>query len=106
MEIFRNATIGVIKSKQTKLKIVNGRIAVEKNNIAKEEIRAEMLNSGMSTSDFDKKWRQYLNDNPIFKNSKGDLNPNRVDAYSYFQGASSQDEDNSIENLKNKYNLR
>ena len=106
MEIFRNATIGLNKPKQTNLNIVKGRIAVEENNIAKEEIRAEMLNSGMSTSDFDKKWRQYLNDNPIFKNSKGDLNPNRVDAYSYFQGASSQDEDNSIENLKNKYNLR
>ena len=106
MEIFRNATIGLNKPKQTNLNIVKGRIAVEENNIAKEEIRAEMLNSGMSTSNIDKKWRQYLNDNPIFKNSKGDLNPNRVDAYSYFQGSSSQDEDNSIENLKNKYNLR
>lgn len=108
MEIFRNATIGLNKPKQTNRNIIKGRIAVEENNIAKEEIRAEMLNSGMSTSDFDKKWRQYLNDNPIFKNSKGDLNPNRVDAYSYFQGVSSQgeNENNSIENLKNKYNLR
>lgn len=88
MAIFEKATFGFDKPKQTNLNIIKGRRAVEENNIAKEELLAEYVTSGMGTlSDFDKEWRRYLNANPIFGDDEGNtLNKNRVSAYDWFSG--------------------
>lgn len=88
MAIFEKATFGFDKPKQTNLNIIKGRRAVEENNIAKEELLAEYVTSGMGTlSDFDKEWRKYLNANPIFGDDEGNtLNKNRVSAYDWFAG--------------------
>ena len=86
MAVFEKATFGFGKPKQTNLNIIQGRRAVEENNIAKEELFAQYITSGMGTpADFDREWRKYLNANPIFGDDKGGtLNKNRVDAYTWF----------------------
>jgi hypothetical protein len=86
MAVFEKATFGFGKPKETNLNIIKGRRAVEENNIAKEELFAQYITSGMGTpADFDREWRKYLNANPIFGDDKGStLNKNRVNAYDWF----------------------
>jgi hypothetical protein len=87
MEIFKKGTVGFSKDKQANLNIVEGSLIAEQNNIAKEELRAEYISSGMGNStQFDKEWREYLNKNPIFANEKAEFNKNRIDPYSWFAG--------------------
>lgn len=91
MAIFEKATIGLNKPKETNLNIINAQLLANQNTKAREELRADWVSSGRSLSDFDKEWRNYVNDNPIF-NSNGDysLNANRVDPYAYFAGERKQ----------------
>ena len=84
MKIFEQATVGLGKSKDANLNIVRGRKLVDENNIAKEELRYQWLNEGGNLGDFDKKWREYLNQNPIFANDSAKLNQARKDPYEWF----------------------
>lgn len=95
MAIFEKATFGFDKPKEANLNIIRGRMAVEENNKAKEELFADFITNGMGTpADFDRKWRNYLSANPIFGDEEGNtLNKNRVDAYSWFGGQKSSDLD-------------
>lgn len=91
MAIFEKATIGLNKPKETNLNIINAQLLANENAKAREELRADWISSGSSLSDFDKEWRNYVNNNPIF-NSDGDysLNTNRIDPYAYFAGERTQ----------------
>lgn len=86
MAIFEKATVGLDKNKDANLNIVRGRRAVDENAIAREELRADWVNQGGSLTDFDRVWRDYLNANPIFSNSNGELNSGRISAYDWFGG--------------------
>lgn len=89
MEIFSKATIGLDKDTSINKNIIAARATAEENNISYNQLRAEWIANGLSTVDFDREWRKYLNENPIFSNSDGKLNTNRVDAYTYFKNKSS-----------------
>lgn len=91
MEMFKAATVGLNKPKETNLNIINANLLANENAKAREELRADWISSGGSLSDFDKEWRNYVNNNPIF-NSDGDysLNTNRIDPYAYFAGERTQ----------------
>lgn len=86
MAIFEKATVGLDKNKDANLSIIRGRRAVDENAIAREELRADWVNQGGSLTDFDRVWRDYLNANPIFSNSNGELNSGRISAYDWFGG--------------------
>ena len=90
MAIFEKATVGLDKNKDANLNIVRGRRAVDENAIAREELRADWVNQGGSLTDFDRVWRDYLNANPIFSNSNGELNSGRISAYDWFGGKRNQ----------------
>ena len=90
MAIFEKATVGLDKNKEANLNIVRGRRAVDENAIAREELRADWVNQGGSLTDFDRVWRDYLNANPIFSNSNGELNSSRISAYDWFSGKRNQ----------------
>lgn len=90
MAIFEKATVGLDKNKEANLNIVRGRRAVDENAIAREELRADWVNHGGSLTDFDRVWRDYLNANPIFSNSNGELNSGRISAYDWFSGKRNQ----------------
>lgn len=84
MKIFEQATVGLGKDKEANLNIVRGRKIVDENDIAKEELRYEWLTNGGNLADFDKQWRKYINENPIFANENGKLNTNRKNPYDWF----------------------
>lgn len=86
MAIFEKATVGLDKNKDANLSIIRGRRAADENAIAREELRADWVNQGGSLTDFDRVWRDYLNANPIFSNSNGELNSGRISAYDWFGG--------------------
>lgn len=90
MAIFEKATVGLDKNKDANLNIVRGRRAVDENAIAREELRADWVNQGGSLTEFDRVWRDYLNANPIFSNSNGELNRGRISAYDWFGGKRNQ----------------
>lgn len=90
MAIFEKATVGLDKNKEANLNIVRGRRAVDENAIAREELRADWVNQGGSLTEFDRVWRDYLNANPIFSNSNGELNRGRISAYDWFGGKRNQ----------------
>lgn len=98
MKIFEQATVGLGKDKEANLNIVRGRKIVDENDIAKEELRYEWLTNGGNLADFDKQWRRYLNENPIFANEDGKLNINRKNAYDWFYNSNSSEEQIPQEN--------
>lgn len=92
MKVFEQATVGLGKDKQANLNIAKGRRLVDENNIAKEQLRYEWVNSGGNLGDFDTAWRQYLNANPIFASNDGKLNANRQDPFAWFSGSVRQNQ--------------
>lgn len=84
MEIFRKATFALDKPKETNRNLLSARIAAEKNEIARQELMGRWIEQGRSPAAFDFIWRSYLNANPIFSDENGNLNKDRMDAYSYF----------------------
>lgn len=98
MKIFEQATVGLGKDKEANLNIVRGRKIVDENDIAKEELRYEWLTNGGNLADFDKQWRRYINENPIFANEDGKLNTNRKNAYEWFYNSNSSDGQTPQEN--------
>lgn len=96
MAIFEKATVGLDKEKEANLNIVKGRRAIDENSIAREELRAEWVGNGGQITDFDREWRNYINKNPIFSNSNGELNKNRINPYDWFS-----EKRNTSENINN-----
>lgn len=99
MAIFEKATVGLDKNKDANLSIIRGRRAVDENAIAREELRADWVNQGGSLTDFDRVWRDYLNANPIFSNSNGELNSGRISAYDWFSGKRNEPKKESTDPL-------
>ena len=89
MEIFRKATFGLDKPKETNRNLLSANIAAAENEIARQELMGRWIEDGKSPAAFDSAWRSYLNANPIFSDESGNLNKKRIDAYSYFGGGNS-----------------
>ena len=97
IEIFKKAAVGLNKSKDANLNLVRAGIAGEENSIAQEELRADWINQGGSLTEFDKQWRKYREENPIFSSENGDLNQNRLTAYDWFSGKRNVPEKNQTQ---------
>lgn len=84
-EMYTKATISMTKDTKANDNILGIQEAVAKNDIAYNELKAAWIEQGGSTTEFDKMWRKYSNENKIFTD-KGEINGNRADPYEWFIG--------------------
>lgn len=87
MAIFAKATFGVDKPKEANRNIIRGRMAAAENERDMEQIRADWVTKGGSIVEFNNKWSEYVNSNPIFSSADGKLNKNRKNAREWFYGS-------------------
>lgn len=90
IQMFRNATFSLDKPTGTNRNILRGAKALESNKLSKNEFKSYALGQGMTTTNADRKWKEYLEQNPIFEHQKGkenidyELNQNRKTWEEYF----------------------
>ena len=83
-EMYEKATISLTKDEDTNRRILQANQDVAENDIAYEELKGAWISSGGKIADFDKEWRKYSRENPIFDKATGSRNLSRKDPYEYF----------------------
>lgn len=88
--MFRNATIGPDKSRETNQNIGTAMLARDQNLVAKAQFERDYLDANGHLQGADRAWRKYLEDNPIFDPGAPAgsfrLNPDRMTYQEYFRG--------------------
>ena len=102
---YEKASIDRGKSKEANQLLIDSGIIAADNAIAREELRAEWVSNGGRLGDFDKKWRNYLNSNPIF-GKDGKINKGRQDAFNWFYNPQQQPQNNSVDTNNDPLGLR
>jgi hypothetical protein len=104
-EMYEKATISLTKDEDTNRRILQANQAVAENDIAYEELKGAWISDGGKIADFDKQWRQYSNENPVFDKTTGGRNLLRKDPYEYFdalQNVDQVEQETSLQRLPTK----
>lgn len=84
MAIFEKATFGIDKPKEANRNIIRGRMAAAENERDYQQLMAQWISGGGNPVEFEDKWNQYLEMNPIFSSEDGQLNKTRISGRKWF----------------------
>lgn len=90
MAIFAKATFGIDKPKEANRNIIRGRMAAAENERDYNQLKAQWISAGGHPVAFEQEWNQYLDMNPIFSSTDGNLNKTRVSGRKWFNAPQTQ----------------